>query len=64
VARAVARVALQRVGGLSHLDLDDGGATGDVFTPRPEHRARYDELQTQFIAAFDALRPICEALNR
>jgi hypothetical protein len=36
--------------------------TGHV-EPRPEHRATYENLQTQFLAAFDALRPISAALN-
>jgi xylulokinase len=64
VARAVARVALTRVGTLSDDDLATGASTQHDFDPRNANRACYDELQEQFIAAFEALRPICEALNR
>jgi hypothetical protein len=36
----------------------------DRFEPRPAHRDRYDLMQQQFIAAYDAVKPIAEALNR
>jgi xylulokinase len=63
IARGVARVALHRIGAISAADLAGGATTEAAFEPQPQNRARYDELQEQFIAAFDALRPICEALN-
>ena len=48
--------------------LDDADLAGMVDTvgvvePRAEHRATYDLLQTQFVAAFEALRDISAALN-
>lgn len=63
VARGVARVALNRLGAISDDELAAGATTDALFEPDAGHRDRYDELQEQFVAAFDALRPICEALN-
>lgn len=62
VARGVARVALSRTGslGADHLSAI---TTEHRFDPDPANRDRYDRLQEQFVAAFEALRPICEALN-
>ncbi len=37
---------------------------GDALEPDPTNRRMYDEMHEQFVAAFDAVRPICEALNR
>ena len=37
--------------------------TTGLVEPRAEHRATYERLQTQFVAAFEALRPISAALN-
>lgn len=63
IARSTALYALYR-GGL--LTLDDLTAMVQVdarFEPNAHHRATYRVLQEQFIAAFDALRPIYATLN-
>jgi xylulokinase len=63
IARGTALLALER-GGI--LTADDLNETVDVATrvdPEPEYRATYERLQTQFVAAFEALRPIYAALN-
>jgi xylulokinase len=62
VARAMGLVALERSGllGGDVSSLVDVGATYD---PRAEHRTTYRVAQEQFVAAFDALRPINEALG-
>lgn len=36
---------------------------GDIVEPDPANRRRYDDMHEQFVAAFDAVRPVCEALN-
>jgi xylulokinase len=57
VARAVALVAMGCTG-------DDAMVrTGSVHHPNPAHRGRYEAMQQQFIAAFEATRPIHEALG-
>jgi xylulokinase len=63
IARATALYALYRGGVLDDADLARLVDTTAHVEPRAEHRATYDALQTQFIAAFDALRPIFGALN-
>lgn len=63
VARAIARLALARLGVLDRADVEDGVELGNRFEPRPEHRPLYELHQQQFEAAFEALRPISEALN-
>jgi len=63
VARATALYALYRGGVLTDADLADMVDTIGVVEPRAEHRATYERLQTQFVAAFEALRPISAALN-
>ena len=63
IARGTALLALQR-GGL--LTIDDLNQTVNVATrvePQSEYRAIYERLQTQFVAAFEALRPIYASLN-
>ena len=63
IARGTALYALHR-GGL--LSADDLNAMVDVATrmePQPEYRGTYERLQTQFVAAFEALRPIYASLN-
>ena len=39
-------------------------ALGDPVDPAAADRRRHDEMHEQFLAAFEAVRPICEALNR
>jgi xylulokinase len=63
IARATALYALYRGGVLDDADLARMVDTTALVEPRPEHRATYDVLQTQFIAAFEALRDISAALN-
>jgi xylulokinase len=51
---------------LGVLQLSDIGKLCRIkrrYDPRPEHRALYDKLFTQFVAAFEQNRPIFEALN-
>jgi xylulokinase len=62
VARAVGLVALLRHGALA---TDDIAALEPSATcvPTPVNRQRYDAMQAQFVAAFEAIKPICEALN-
>jgi len=63
IARATALYALYRGGVLTDTDLAGMVDTIGVVEPRAEHRATYERLQTQFVAAFEALRPISAALN-
>jgi xylulokinase len=63
IARATALYALYRGGVLTDADLAGMVDTTGLVEPRAEHRATYERLQTQFIAAFEALRPISAALN-
>jgi xylulokinase len=62
VARAVALVALSRSGAIGD-DLDAYVRIQATYEPAPNARARYDQMHPQFLAAFEALRPIYEALN-
>jgi xylulokinase len=62
VARAVGLVALSRHGDLDR-DVEEFIEVAATFEPRPALRARYDALHQQFEAAFDALRPVYEALH-
>jgi xylulokinase len=61
-ARAAALYALARAGHVE-LGLLDAPAIDEQHAPNPEHRARYDVLLHQFVAAFEANRPIFAALN-
>lgn len=63
IARATALLALVHGGVLAYDDLDDLVATTAVVEPRAEHHATYARMQEQFVAAFEALRPISAALN-
>ena len=63
IARATALYALYRGGVLTDDDLTDMVDVTGLVEPRAEHRATYEKLQTQFVAAFEALRPISAALN-
>ena len=63
VARSVARLALARRGVIDRADVEAGVELGPRFEPCPDHRSLYELHQEQFEAAFEALRPISEALN-
>jgi xylulokinase len=63
VARAVGLVALLRHGVLDEDDVAAMANSSATHEPIPGHRDRYDRMHEQFVAAFDAVRPICEALN-
>jgi xylulokinase len=63
VARAVGLVALHRHGALGTADVAGMAETCATCVPTPAHRDRYDRMHEQFVAAFEALRPIYEALN-
>ena len=63
VARAVARLALARRGELDRSEVDGGVELAARYEPRSEHRPMYEMHQVQFEAAFEALRPISEALT-
>jgi xylulokinase len=62
VARAVALVALARDGAITD-DLDAYIRVDATYEARLEPRRRYNEMHPQFVAAFEALRPIYAALN-
>jgi xylulokinase len=62
VARAVGLVALSHSGAIGN-DLDRFVQVYETFEPRPAARERYDRVHPQFVAAFEALRPIYHALN-
>ncbi len=63
IARGTALLALQRGGILTADDLNETVEVARRVEPQPEYRATYERLQTQFVAAFEALRPIYAALN-
>jgi len=63
VARAAGLVALSRHGALGAADLDGMVETAATYEPTAAHRELYDRMHEQFVATFEALRPICEALN-
>lgn len=63
IARASGLLALHRGGLLDEGDLAQLVDVGARVEPRPEAHRVYEPLQTQFIAAFDALRPIYATLN-
>jgi xylulokinase len=62
-ARGAALLALVRAGAMSFDDLSAHVATGATLEPDAAHRGQYDRLFAQFVAAFEATRPISEALN-
>ena len=62
VARAVGLVALVRQGALGADDIAGLEETAATCEPIAAHRDRYAAMQEQFVAAFEAVRPICEAL--
>jgi xylulokinase len=63
VARAVGLVALHRHGVLDADDLAAMARPAATLAPTEAHRERYAAMHEQFVAAFEAVRPICEALN-
>ena len=63
VARAVALVALARHGDLDQNELERLAETTRRLEPTPAHRMVYNTMHQQFIASFDALRPVFETLN-
>jgi xylulokinase len=63
VARAAALLALCRHGIYSRADLESLVGIEKRCEPRPELRDLYARRQQQFEAAFDAVRPIHQALN-
>jgi len=63
IARGTALFALQRGGVIADADLDEMAPVDHIYEPRPDTRSTYQRMQEQFIAAFDALRPITAALN-
>jgi xylulokinase len=63
VARAAGLVGLQRVGALPPGDLSDLVEVEASYEPDPTTADLYAARQAQFEAAFDALRPIHQALN-
>jgi xylulokinase len=63
VARGVADLARCRHGLLDREDLEGNVEPEAVYEPDQANRALYDAHQEQFVAAFEALRPIHEALN-
>lgn len=62
-ARGVALLAQQRAGVLTEADLDSLVPVDATYEPASAHRALYDSMHGQFVAAFDALRPVYHALN-
>lgn len=63
VARGVADLARHRHGLIERPELEGNVEPEVTFEPDEANRALYDEMQEQFVAAFEALRPIHEALN-
>lgn len=63
IARATGLLALHRAGALTRTELADRASTGARFEPIPDHRSVYARHQSQFEAAFSALRPIVRALR-
>ena len=63
VARSAARLALARLGVLDRAEVEAGVELRPAYEPRAAHRPLYECHQHQFEAAFEALRPISEALS-
>ena len=63
IARATGQLALHRVGVLDRAALSARAAAGDALDPDEANHATYARHQSQFEAAFEALRPIAGALN-
>lgn len=63
VARGVADLARFRHGDLDRSELEGGVAPVARYEPNESNQDLYGSMQQQFVAAFEALRPIHEALN-
>ncbi len=63
VARSVALLALARRGDLDRTEVIAGAELGERFEPDPANQALYEHHQTQFEAAYAALKPISESLT-
>lgn len=63
IARGTALAALHRAGALTRDELSGMVVAGDPIEPVADHHAVHARHQPQFEAAFDALRPIAQALN-
>lgn len=65
-ARAVGIASFDGAEGLDPVDERVASlmTLGDPLEPEAANRSRYDDMHEQFLAAFEAVRPICEALNR
>jgi len=66
VARAVGLAAFEGAEAPGRVDERVASlmVAGDPLEPTAANRSCYDEMHEQFLAAFEAVRPICEALNR
>ncbi|MCU0267958.1 MAG: FGGY family carbohydrate kinase [Acidimicrobiales bacterium] len=62
-ARAVGLWALRGAGVLGTEDLVELIRTGPAYDPDPAARGVYAAMHEQYLAAFDALRPLYHALN-
>jgi sugar (pentulose or hexulose) kinase len=62
-ARGAALLAHHRAGVLTDDDLDRLVPIDATYEPVAARRALYDAMHEQFVAAFDALRPVYHALN-
>ncbi len=62
--RATAFLAFVEMGVLSLEDSERFFPVRRRYQPAPEHRSLYDDRFAQYQAAFEQVRPICEALNR
>ena len=63
VARGTALFALQSHGELQADDLQRLAVSAHRYEPTPNHRVVYASMNQQFRVAFDALRPVFDALN-
>lgn len=63
VARGVANLARCRHGSIERADLLAAAEMSATYEPDDANRDLYDTMHEQFEAAFEALRPIHEALN-
>ncbi len=62
--RGNAFLTFQRLGLTGPDQIDRFRPIRRSYEPRSEHRQLYDELFEQFVAAYDRVQPISEALNR